>query len=210
MQRGGICAGAALAVLWAASSAFAQAEGSADEVEGYARTGVYAGLAGSVAFEDFDSGLTLPGLAGAPISVAYGDFDPSLGLHARGGYRLHPNVAAEVHLEWLSGFDGSVRIGGGAPMNATLEALAFGANLKLYPLRGRFQPFVTLGAGALQIEETGTGADEWDFAGRLGGGIDVYVTEQIAVSLDTTYVLPTDLLQGYEYVSFGWGLLYRF
>lgn len=209
MHRTGVCACAALAALLAAPWARAQTEGGTSPLEGYARTGVYAGLAGAVAFDDFSSDVSLPGLEGSAVPVALGGFDPSLGLHARAGYRALERVAGELHFEWLSGFDGQSVISG-VPLSATIETLAVSADVKLYPLLGRYQPFLILGLGVLGAEETTTNTDEWDFAARLGGGIDVYVTDHIAVNLDVSYVLPLDQLSGYEYVSLGWGLLYRF
>ena len=58
--------------------------------------------------------------------------------------------------------------------------------------------------------------------GRLGGGIDVYATENIVVSLDASYVIPAGDLAinlptvsgeatgHFPYASFSWGFLYRF
>ncbi len=52
--------------------------------------------------------------------------------------------------------------------------------------------------------------DETDFAGRVGGGIDIYATENIVVTLDATYVVPTGDVDDLDYLSIGWGVQYRF
>ena len=53
--------------------------------------------------------------------------------------------------------------------------------------------------------------DDWDFVIRSGAGLDVYLTRNIAISLDATYVFAvSNALDDLDYVSFGLGLLYRF
>ena len=47
-------------------------------------------------------------------------------------------------------------------------------------------------------------------AARFGGGIDIYATENFAVSLNISYVLPTGDLKDLDYVSIAWGFQYRF
>ena len=53
--------------------------------------------------------------------------------------------------------------------------------------------------------------DDWDFLLRAGGGVDIYLTRNIAISLDATYAFPvSNDLNDLDYVSFGWGFLFRF
>jgi opacity protein-like surface antigen len=99
------------------------------------------------------------------------------------------------------------------------------------PEHTRFQPFATAGIGYLtwdlsKLRDNFTegartkipepvfphnGFKDWDFALRLGGGLDVYLTRNIAISLDATYVLPTSSdLNDMDYLSLGVGLLYRY
>jgi hypothetical protein len=49
-----------------------------------------------------------------------------------------------------------------------------------------------------------------DFAMRFGGGIDLYATKHIVVSAESSYVLPFEGLEDFDYVSIGLGLEYRF
>ena len=51
---------------------------------------------------------------------------------------------------------------------------------------------------------------ENEFAMRFGGGIDLYATKNVVVSLEADYVLPVSSLSDLDYVSIGWGFQYRF
>jgi opacity protein-like surface antigen len=175
---------AALGLLLCTGSAYGQAD--------YARNGPYLGLAGTFAAENFSD---VGGL----------DFDESLGINTRLGYRLHPNFSAELQGEWLDGFD--------AQFGMELEAWAITANGKAHLLTGQIQPFVLVGLGVMHADLTIPGflsAGDEDFAARFGGGIEFYLTENIVAALDATYVLPAGDLKDLDYVSFGWGLQYRF
>lgn len=208
MLRSAACAFMAIALVCVSSLARAQ--------EDYSRVGCYLGLAGTVAFlrsaEDLLERTT--GLSA--------DVNESLGLHARAGCRGMWG-GAEVHFEWLEGFDGEVD---GVDIDQA-DGWALTLDVKLYPLAGlegrlpalarRFQPFATVGAGYLTLDAFD---GESDFVGRFGGGLDVYVTRNIVINVDATYVLPaSDSLCGefpscegddLAYLSVGWGLLYRF
>jgi hypothetical protein len=184
------------AVIWALiASAAVCVSNPARAQDDYYRVGCYLGLAGTVAI---------------PASLE-DDVDDSLGLHARAGCR-GAWAGGELHFEWLEGFDTNVA------GSDDVDAWALTLDGKLYPLAAiesrlpplakRFQPFATVGFGYLDF---GGFVDDWDFAGRFGGGLDVYLTRNIALSIDTTYVLPVSNDQdNLDYVSVGWGLLYRF
>jgi hypothetical protein len=209
-----VCVLMAVPLLCLSSPARAQ-ESPAETQEDYSRRGCYLGLAGNVAFlpnaEDW-----LKSLTGLNTKV-----DESLGLHARGGCR-DKWVGFEVHYEWLEGFEAKVD---GLDIGKA-DGWALTLDLKLYPLAAledklpatakRFHPFTTVGLGYLTLD---TFDEEWDFAARLGGGLEVYLTRNIALNVDATYVLPmSDSIcsvpdcQGSDlaYLSVGWGLLYRF
>jgi hypothetical protein len=204
-RAGAACAFMAMTLVCVSSLALAQ--------EDYSRMGCYLGLAGTVAFplgsEDAFEGP--PGVSA--------DVDDSLGLHARGGCR-GKWAGGEVHFEWLDGFDVEadgldVKIGGWAlTVDGKLYPLA-GLESKLPALARRFQPFATIGFGYLTFDlpplPPGVLEDDWDFAGRFGGGLDVYVTRNVVINVDATYVLPVSSpLDDLDYVSVGWGLLFRF
>lgn len=164
------------------------------------------------------------------VSVS-GDVSESLGLHARAGCRTGWG-GGELHFEWLEKFkvdDPKVEVADVEldDVKAEVDGWALTLDGKLYPLwlvedqlpplARRFQPFATVGFGYLTgtIDVTVGGfpleIDDWDFVARFGGGLDVYVTRNIAISVDATYVLPvSDALADMDYLSVGWGVLFRF
>lgn len=190
----------------------------------YSRPGWYLGLGGTVAFlasaeRDVEAAL---GQAGN-LSV---EIDESLGLNVRGGYR-GKWAGGEMHFEWIEGFDIEAMNTLGKLDAYKVDGWAVTLNGKFYPFAGlesvlpplakRFHPFLTAGIGYMKFNATlpqqPAGADyhEWDFAVRPGGGLEVYLTKNVAISVDYTYVYPVaDDLDGLDYHSIGWGLLYRF
>jgi hypothetical protein len=162
---------------------------------------------------DFDPAACYVGAAGTvgvPASLD-DELDESLGLHARVGCRGEW-AGGEVHFEWLEGFDAE------GPGSNKLDAWTMTVDGKLYPLgildkqlpplAKRFQPFATVGFGYIDFDGY---IDDWDFVGRFGGGLDVHLTRHFALSVDASYVMPvTDELEDLDYVSVGWGFLYRF
>jgi opacity protein-like surface antigen len=192
-----------VAVLWLYTGPVrAQEEG--DDGEDFAREGIYIGAAGSFAHP-----TQLEDKLGKKLGGSF-SVDDSLGFHARVGYRLSPHLAFEVHSEWLAGFEASTASG-----NADFEVLTITGDFKVYPLTGRWQPYVVAGAGGLiadVVQQSGLGlsGDNNDFAARFGIGLDYYVTRNIALGLDASYVLPVEDVSEFDYFSLGWGLLYRF
>ncbi len=110
-----------------------------------------------------------------------------------------------------------------------LESLVLTTNVKGHLLTGRFQPFVLAGLGFMRMESKAhdvTSKDTLDAAGRkravgvrdtrvevamrFGGGLDIYLTENILVSAEGSYLIPTGKLDGMDYYMFGLGLQYRF
>ena len=49
-----------------------------------------------------------------------------------------------------------------------------------------------------------------EFAGRVGGGLDFYLTRNIALSAEVAYVIPTGRLADLNYLTFGGQLMFRF
>jgi len=86
------------------------------------------------------------------------------------------------------------------------------ANGKLILPLDRFQPYLSGGVGFLNAEPHGKGDGQWAFAGRFGGGTDVALTENIALYLDASYVIPAGggAISNVQYFSFGWGGKYLF
>jgi opacity protein-like surface antigen len=123
--------------------------------------------------------------------------------------------------------------------NLELESLVFTANVKGHLLTGRYQPFVLAGLGFMRMESKTRdvtpnarargevcpnnppdpnppcwAAQQSDrtvsVAMRFGGGLDIYLTKNIVMSAEVSYLMPTGKLDNLDYYSFGLGLQYRF
>jgi opacity protein-like surface antigen len=150
----------------------------------FARNGFYAVLGGTYAFESFET----------PVA------DDSAGVNVRLGYRLHPHVAVEAEYEWYDDFADS-----GQP---SVDGWWAGVNAKLYTATGWLQPYFLVGAGVLGFD--GGEEEVEEYATRIGGGIDFYATENVAVDLEIAYLLPTGDLDDFNVVPVSLNLMYRF
>jgi opacity protein-like surface antigen len=188
----------------AAEPEAAEAEAPADEdddadadVSAYDRDGWYLGLGGGAALEMFDDGNA-------------GD---SGYVQLRAGYHFLRFAALEFQLEYTPKFKGKSGVFDGV----NVATWATWANLKGYPTApwtGRFQPFALAGIAWMWERQTGSainGSDEHgNFAARFGGGIDLYVTDNIVVTAESAWVLPTGHLSELNQVQIGGALQYRF
>jgi hypothetical protein len=184
--------------------ASAKAEEPADEGDsgdadatGYDRDGWYTGLGGGYAMELFDNGSS-------------GD---SGFAQLRAGYHFLRFASLELQLEYTPKFKGK----SGQYAGVNTATWATWANFKGYPTApwtGRFQPFAMIGIAWMWERLTGSainGADEdGAFASRYGGGIDVYVTDNIVVTAEAAWVLPSGSLKDLKQVQIGGALQYRF
>jgi len=187
------------------------ASGSA-RADDFTRFGPYLGIDGvwmQPLFED-----SLRSTSGVAAKV-----DGSFGLNARAGLRLLGFLAIEGQYEWLDGFD--MQLAGGDI--GTLSAHVLTGNAKLYIPIWRVQPYLLAGLGGswhrFQGVGIASGVDVSDsaFAGRVGGGVDLYLTRSLVLNAEATALLTTqDLSAGataldkLHYLSFGVGLQYRF
>jgi opacity protein-like surface antigen len=207
-----------------ASAASGSAQAAERDQDDFARNGPFVGFAGVYAIntfednaeDDINSALALLGY------VATLDVDESFGVNVHVGYRFHPNFSAEFQVEWLDGFDADASVMAlpvGDIATVEIEPRVFSLNAKGHLLTGRYQPFLLVGLGALtakvEVEDAvGFGLSDIErfsgFAARFGGGIDVYATENIVVTVGADYVLPTGDVEDLDFVSIGWGFQYRF
>lgn len=171
----------------------------------YERSGLYVGggLTGGFTTRLEGQLTEVPGVNDVEV-------DPSVGLTARAGVRVTPRFAVEAQYEWMEDFETSIA---GTEVAETTTQTVTG-NLKGYLGTGRVQPYLSAGAGFLRAKSddpvTTFQRTDTDFALRFGGGLDVYLTEVIGVSLDTSYVLPTGDVEDLDYVSVGAGVFFRF
>ena len=206
-----LVAALSLASVWAASPA----RGEGDD---YARRGLYVGAGASYVLERFDFPSATASVNGSSLVRLDVDSGDSWGAEGRVGYRLHPNVAVEGQLQYYDEFGLDVQISPGSNVSRqvlTIDGLSVMGNVKGYPLTGRVQPYGLAGMGFLwlQFEDTrglGIEHNEVEFAGRVGAGIDAYLTRNLLLNLETSYLLPTGDLDNARMIPISFGVQYRF
>ena len=174
-----------------------EGDGGDADAAGYDRDGWYAGLGGGYAMELFDGGSS-------------GD---SGFAQLRAGYHFLRFAALEAQLEYTPKFNGK----SGRFAGVDVATWAAWANLKGYPTApwtGRFQPYALVGIAWMWERRTGSAIDGSDedggFAARFGGGIDFYVTDNIVLTAEGAWLLPTGSLSDLNQVQIGGALEYRF
>lgn len=200
-------------------------EGYDEEIEprddDYDRRGWFAGLQGVYAREDYDVDReeeTLQSRTPFPIEFSLKNHDAG-GVRGKFGRRCHSRFSVEVEMEWLDDFAGEVvnRAGGEPVSDVKFSTIAGSINTKGYLLTGRVQPFVLVGVGAMSVrgdaKDTFTGnktsQDDGQLVVRFGGGIDFYATRHWVVSGQADYVYSATNLESTNYISVGFGAMYR-
>ena len=134
--------------------------------------------------------------------------DTEVGVNVRVGYRLMPLLGVEAQYEWLPGPDITETDVGEVLDSSTMMV---SANAKLYLIRKElFQPYVLGGVGYLCGDDPEADGRRRGFAARMGAGVDIYATRNIAVAVDVHYILPTGDVEDLDYVSVGVGVQYLF
>lgn len=146
-------------------------------------------------------------VSGAVMSPAFSDGisgSNAGGFDLVAGIRGTEWIAGEVQFELGTGMDPGGR--GGTNWATTFNARLYPATDRI--LEGRVQPYALIGIGASSVRtET---RRELGFASRFGGGVDMYLTEDIALTFGASYVLPSGTpVKQYDYVSVTWGVMYR-
>jgi hypothetical protein len=142
--------------------------------------------------------------------------DDGFGMSGWGGFRCHRFAAAALEVEWIDSFDSATSaVVQGVPVGTIdTQTVTVTSNLKGYYWTGRYQPFLQFGAGVMTASGDSpvmaASIDDADFALRMGGGIDVFATENVVLNLGFDYVLPLGDVENLDYLSIGWGLEYRF
>lgn len=123
------------------------------------------------------------------------------------GYRLSPFVGIEIDVEWTRDYI--------HPDKRDVSLLYSSARMKVYPLTGRYQPFLMGGIGILATIVTDRNGqkprnDRADWGFRGGGGMDFYITQNWVVNAEASYVATVGNVKNLNYAVFGLGLTYRF
>ena len=176
----------------------------AARAEDYVRTGWYAGARGVYTQEDFDIDA---------------EVDDDFGFNLFAGYRLFSFLGSDFEFEYV---DALPARGKPAGPNYDVRTFNLSWNFRAYPLAWAFepsspfqrvQPYLSAGVSNqwVQLRRQPAGnSNQGNFAGRLGAGIDFYLTEHLALTSNGIYTLGTGDVNDFHYWSIGWGLLYRF
>ena len=186
-----------------------------------ADSGPYFGIGGTFAKQDFDTGDRDEALAGTGLSA---DFDDTWGLSVKAGYKFNRYIAAELALDYLPGFEWNVATSvGGTPLSgeATVDVTAWTLALKLTPFDlQKVKPYFVVGGGimnaSLDVSASIPGAsasssdDETDICGKVGLGVDYFITDNIAIGLEGAYWAGFNDLEEIRFYTVTAGVAYHF
>jgi opacity protein-like surface antigen len=170
----------------------------------YGRTGPVLGLGAVFAAEDFG----LPSGFGG---------DGAWGYDVRGGYRVHKYLGVEGQFQHMHEF--GVDDASGTNVSQ-IDAYAFTLNGKLYLMpKYRVQPYFAVGIGFLNLD--GLSDDDTQFASRVGGGLEGYLTENVVLYFEASHLFAdTELVpdpplnsgkfDSFDFTSLAVGFQYRF
>ncbi len=203
LVAGAVALGCVVASAAHAQTSYTRSESSYTESQSdwdvYNRPGPYVGVGGSYMVSGFQGG------------ARSADFGDTLGFNVRGGYRLNDYWAFEGLYEYGDDFGAHQVVPGG-----DIQTNTFMGGAKLILPLGRFQPYLSGSAGFVNanadksLRRTNWDVDGTNFAGRFGGGVDLFATENVAVFLDASYTMPIKEVSDLYYFSFGWGAKYVF
>jgi len=195
-RLGGLLLWCGVVVAWGLASRLAV---HAQERDDFGRTGFYVAAMAAYSFENFDTGSQNVSVHGAD------------GFDLRFGYRAHPNLAVEGNFQHFN--DRTMIVQGGP--TADLLAWGFWLNAKLYPLTGQVQPYMLLGPGFTHLDAgrsrvLGISRDDNGFSPKAGLGVDGYLTPNIAVTVEASYVFTVGDIENTDHIPLTAGLTYRF
>ena len=178
-----LAAAASFALLTVLVAPSARADDPQPEQSDFGRPGFYLGGGATYGFNLFDSAFD-----DLFSDVQVGD---TWGFYNRLGYRPLRWLAVEAEYEYLHNFGvraESVHL-------ADLRAQTISANVRFIG-PWRFQPYFLLGAGATlfslnDVQVPGLEIDHSSFAGRIGIGLDTYVTRNLVIAVGADTVLTT-------------------
>jgi len=185
----------------------------------YARPGGYLGIGGTYAFHWFPGNFDDDVTGGTAVKTENGG-----GLNVRGGYRFNSWAALEAEYEWIAGFEN--KVAGSKIFDLSYHTVT--ANGKfVYPGWGRFQPYGLVGVGFTVLlldsrRDQGSSLDDSTvgFAGRVGAGLDVYLTQSWLLNVAIEAQLNTAQIDNSSsagsdvgslfYIPLQFGVQYRF
>jgi len=182
---------------------------AASSAADYDRFGPYVGINAAWGYPLFEDEIR--DVTGDPAATV----DDSWGLDARLGLRLFSFLAVEGQYEWMDDFEANI-----FAQKVNITGNTFTGNLKLYIPIWRIHPYALAGIGftKYKIESAVAPTIKQDlFAGRVGGGADLYLTEKVALNAEVAALLTSSDLEfngnsfeSLHYLSVNVGLMYRF
>ena len=167
--------------------------------EDFARAGAFVGLGFN---------WEVPGFQGELRDQGYGN---SWGFNARGGYRFYDWLAAEGIIEYADKFGPNAQ----GATGDDFSLLSTTVNGKFIVPLQRFQPYLSAGIGFLYADQGEGFVDsvkdrDFGFIGRLGGGVDLYLTRHWSIFVDNSWTMSTDNTEDLYFYSLGGGARYNF
>lgn len=185
-------------------------------------TGLYIGVGGNYAFQNFDTSDLNNDLRPYGLNV---DFSDSPGFNAKIGYHFNKLFSAEFVYDYFTDFSWSqtTRISGvPATFDAKIKLMTFMIAGKLSPDIGSqvVRPYITAGAGMMHgnIDMTGSAAgfvstasdSENDLCAKLGVGVDFYAIKNISIGIEGSYVMGFGNMDNMKYMNLNFGVAYHF
>lgn len=168
----------------------------------FARQGAYVSIGGFFGLENFDREAAIENPQG-PVDISGDDAGV---LDLRAGYRFHDYFSGEFLFRFYSGFEVKEQNTGA---DDKFDGWSMSLNAKAYGMLGAIQPYALFGAGGLVFTEK-AGNDDAGFIARLGGGIDLYLTDHLVVEAEASYTLPAGDIEDFQFATFGGSIQYRF
>jgi len=185
-----------------------------------AATGLYVGLNGTFAMQDFDTG-DLNSLRADGFNPKY---DDTWGINGKIGYKVHPLFSVELALEYLSKFNynETVRVGGTqVTIDSDIDVFTAIISAKIYPFQAMIKPYLTFGLGVMHAKiDTSASApgfltssasdSETDPCGRVGFGVDYFVNKNFSLNLEGAWTSGFNDLNDIRYFSVSGGVAFHF
>lgn len=193
----------AIATLWGpAVGAGAQYDDRRGDREGdLGRPGAYFGVGGFYALQNFDDNTAID----TRVDI---EADSTGGVNVKGGYRFDERWAVDVAFQYFGEFElVSLAEDGSLVERDEFDGWTLMIDGRMFLHDGNFQPFLMAGAGALVMHKIGP---DGAFAVRLGGGLDVYLTEHLVFDSELAYVLPAPKLEDFQFMTATFGLTWRY
>jgi hypothetical protein len=211
MMRRALVAGLTLSMLFCGA-----AWADDDEPSVFSENMTFFSLGGTYGISDFKS--YVGGGRSGSFQVVDDPSDAG-GITTRLGVRAAPYVAYYLQYEWLTRWKIPSEISdppGVISVRQEADTHLLSANAKIFPLHavldsvldGRLQPYVTGGMGVMFAPDL-TIQTAVAFTGKMGVGLDAFITEQFSLTADGTYNIPTGNLSGLNYWNVGLAVNYH-